>query len=159
MSHLRRRGKTHSMRHKKNKKSRNHKRSLKNTRKMRRSNKMSSRRRRNRHMKSKRNNRKRYSLHQQKQFYNNYGMMGKTFRGGSGIRSLLPMELVNLGDNIRSGISSVAHDVVGSVYNPPSAMPHQDHPINRNTEFILPKIADVGQIFNEQSAKVANLYN
>jgi hypothetical protein len=79
-------------------------------------------------------------------------------RGGSGLRSLLPTELVNLGDNIRYGVSSVAHDLVGSVNNPQNPMPHRGHLIDTNERIILPKVADLGKIYNESSVTVNNLY-
>lgn len=152
MSHLNKRGKMRSMRHKSNKRMRKHKRSLKQTRRMSRGRKMRMRTRRHRSVRHRR--RQNYSYGYQ------YGRgMGRTFRGGSGLRSLLPTELVNLGDNIGHGISSVAHDFVGSVYNPPSPMPHLDHPINRNDQFILPKVADVPKIYNDAVARVSSLYS
>lgn len=154
MSHLNKRGKMRSMRHKSNKRMRKHKRSLKHTRRMSRGRRMRMQTRRRHSVRHRRRNPRSYG------YGYGYGRgMGRTFRGGSGLRSLLPTELVNLGDNISHGISSVAHDFVGSVYNPPSPMPHLGHQIDRNNEFILPKVADVSKIYNDASARVSSLYS
>lgn len=153
MSHLNKKGKMRSMRHKSNKRMRKHKRTLKHSRKMSRGKRMRMRTRRHHSVRRKRHHSRSYGY--------GYGRgmgMGRTFRGGSGLRSLLPTELVNLGDNIRHGISSVAHDFVGSVYDPPSPMPHLSHRIDNNDKFILPKVADVTSIYNQSSATVSDLY-
>jgi hypothetical protein len=159
MSYLNKKGKIRSIRHKSYKKVKKNRRSVKHTRKINKRNRMkhrSSMKRRS-SMRSRRNKYQK-TRHASYGYKYSYGK-GRTFRGGSGLRSLLPMELVNLGDNIRTGISSVAHDFVGSVHSPSSPMAHLDHPIDRNDEFILPKVADVEKIYNESAANVAKLYS
>ena len=135
------------MRHK----NRKYRKGLKSTRKMRK-NGMKHRRMSMRH--SRRSRGRRMSKSYRYRMYR-----GKTFRGGSGLRSLLPMEITSLGDNIRHGISTVAHDFVGSVYDPPSPLPYRDHQIDKNDNFVLPKVADVSKIYNEASSKVQGLYS
>lgn len=159
MSHLKR-GKSRSMRHKKNKKSRNNKRSLRHTKKNRRNNTMKSIRsmKRRHYNKSKKYNKLKYARQNYNGGYHYVNHKGKSFRGGTGLRSLLPMELVNLGDSIRTGISTIAHDAVGSVYSPPSSMPNQGHAIDNDVKYVLPKVADINKIYTEASTKVSNLY-
>lgn len=153
MSHLNTRRKSRSMRHKSNRMMKNHRRSLKHTRKMRRNNK----KRHHFSRRHKKNRRKTRAISYR--YRRSYGKLkGKSFRGGSGLRSLLPMEITSLGDNIRHGISTVAHDFVGSVYDPPNPMPYKDHAIDTNDKIILPKVADLNRIYNEASSKVSELY-
>lgn len=156
MSHLNTRRKSRSMLHKSNRRMKNHRRSSRHTMKMRRNHK----KRQHFSRRHKKNKRKTRAISYR--YHPSYGyrkVKGKRFRGGSGLSSLLPMEITSLGDNIRHGISSVAHDVVGSVYDPPNPMPYKDHPINTNDKFILPKVADIYKIYNEASAKVSGLYS